>query len=82
MFKILIVLKLSYGISFTLIARKPYFVLPYVPQDVIQHGSNRQVCFLSDEYYAAYAHWLHEYSKNIDEFYAPKFLFQDVYFLI
>ena len=42
--------------------RKPRFNLIGIPQHVIQRGNNRQVCFASDEDFAAYAHWLHEYS--------------------
>ena len=49
---------------FTLIARKPDFVLSSVPRHLIQRGNNRQVCFVSDEDFAAYADWLHEYSKK------------------
>ena len=43
-------------------ARLPRICLPGIPQHVIQRGNNRQVCFASDEDFAAYAHWLHEYS--------------------
>ena len=35
---------------------------PGIPQHVIQRGNNRQVCFVADEDFAAYAHWLHESS--------------------
>lgn len=45
-------------------ARLPRICLPGIPQHVIQRGNNRQVCFASDEDFAAYAHWLHEYSKK------------------
>ena len=30
-------------------SRKPRFVLPGVPQHVIQRGNNRSVCFYADE---------------------------------
>ena len=43
-------------------ARLPRICLPGISQHVIQRGNNRQVCFASDEDFAAYAHWLHEYS--------------------
>ena len=45
-------------------ARLPRICLPGIPQHVIQRGNNRQVCFASDEDFAAYAYWLHEYSKK------------------
>jgi putative transposase len=35
-----------------------------VPQHVIQRGNNRQVCFASEQDFAAYAGWLKEYSKK------------------
>ena len=35
-----------------------------IPQNVIQRGNNRQVCFGSNEDMAAYAHWLHEASHR------------------
>lgn len=38
--------------------RKPRFTLPGIPQHVIQRGINRQVCFSSEEDFAAYAHFL------------------------
>jgi putative transposase len=44
-------------------ARLPRVCLPGVPQHVIQRGNNRQVCFGSDEHFAAYAFWLGEYSQ-------------------
>jgi len=31
-----------------------------IPQHVVQRGSNRQLCFASDEDMVAYAHWLAE----------------------
>jgi putative transposase len=43
-------------------ARLPRICLPGIPQHVIQRGNNRQVCFASDEDFAAYAHWLKETS--------------------
>lgn len=38
-------------------ARLPRLYLPDVPQHIIQRGINRQDCFISDEDFAAYAHW-------------------------
>jgi len=45
-------------------ARLPRVCLPDIPQHIIQRGNNRQVCFGSDEDFAAYAHWLEEYAKK------------------
>jgi len=45
-------------------ARLPRLCLPGIPQHVIQRGNNRQIFFASDEDFAAYANWLHEYSKK------------------
>lgn len=35
-----------------------------VPQHVVQHGNNRQVCFNGDKDMAAYAGWLKEFSAR------------------
>ena len=45
-------------------ARLPRICLPGIPQHVIQRGNNRQVCFASEEDFAAYAHWLEEYARK------------------
>ncbi len=45
-------------------ARLPRLCLPGRPQHIIQRGNNRQVCFGSEEDFAAYAHWLAEYSDK------------------
>ena len=45
-------------------ARLPRLFLPGIPQHVIQRGNNRQVCFSSEEDFAAYAHWLREYAEK------------------
>ncbi len=45
-------------------ARLRRLCLPGIPQHVIQRGNNRQICFTSDADFAAYASWLHEYSKK------------------
>lgn len=42
--------------------RKLRFSPPGVPQHIIQRGNNRQACFGRDEDFAAYLHWLEEYS--------------------
>jgi len=47
-------------------ARLPRLCLPTIPQHIIQRGNNRQVCFASEEDFAAYAHWLKEYSVKYD----------------
>ena len=41
-------------------ARKPRFVLPGVPQHVIQRGNNREPCFYSDEDNVRYLEDLHD----------------------
>ncbi|MDH5649221.1 MAG: transposase [Gammaproteobacteria bacterium] len=45
-------------------ARLPRLCLPGIPQHIIQRGNNRQACFASEEDFAAYAHWLIEYSQR------------------
>ncbi|WP_395006343.1 transposase [Undibacterium sp.] len=45
-------------------ARLPRVCPVGIPQHVIQRGNNRQVCFASEEDFAAYAHWLTEYAKK------------------
>ena len=45
-------------------ARLPRLCLPGIPQHVIQRGTNRQICFASEEDMAAYAYWLDEYAKQ------------------
>ena len=44
--------------------RLPRLDLVGYPQHVIQRGNNRNVCFVSDEDYVAYAHWLREASEK------------------
>lgn len=41
-------------------ARKPRFVLPGVPQHVIQRGNNREPCFYSTDDYVRYLEDLHD----------------------
>ena len=45
-------------------ARLPRLCLPGIPQHIIQRGTNRQVCFASNEDFAAYAHWLNKYARE------------------
>ena len=45
-------------------ARLRRVCLPGVSQHIIQRGNNRQVCFGGKEDFAAYAHWLEEYSRE------------------
>lgn len=47
-------------------ARLPRLCLPGIPQHIIQRGNNRQICFGSEEDFAAYAHWLEEFSQKYD----------------
>jgi putative transposase len=47
-------------------ARLPRFCPAGLPQHVIQRGHNRQVCFGSEEDFAAYAHWLGEYTQQFE----------------
>ena len=46
--------------------RLPRLDAPGVAQHVIQRGNNRQLCFGSDEDFAAYANWLREYSVKYE----------------
>lgn len=45
-------------------SRLPRFCPAGHCQHLIQRGNNRQVCFSSEEDFAAYAHWLREYSQQ------------------
>ena len=45
-------------------ARLPRICLPGVPQHIVQRGTNRQLCFASEEDFAAYAYWLDECSRK------------------
>ena len=45
-------------------ARLPRICLPGIPQHIIQRANNRQVCFASEEDFAAYAHWLDLYARK------------------
>lgn len=64
-------------------ARLPRLDVPGVAQHVIQRGNNRQVCFASEEDFAAYAGWLHEYSlKHLVEIHAWVFMTNHVHLLV
>ncbi|MEM7219266.1 MAG: transposase [Pseudomonadota bacterium] len=41
-------------------ARQPRTCIPGLPHHLIQRGNNRQLCFVSDADFAAYARWLAE----------------------
>jgi putative transposase len=45
-------------------ARLPRISPVDVPVHIIQRGNNRQVCFVAEEDYRAYADWLIQYSKK------------------
>jgi putative transposase len=46
------------------VARLPRICLPGTPQHVIQRGNNRQVCFVAEQDFAAYAHWLRQFADK------------------
>ena len=45
-------------------ARKPRFILPGLPQHIIQRGHNREPCFYSEQDYRRYLTDLHEAAKH------------------
>ncbi len=45
-------------------ARLPRLDVVDIPQHIIQRGNNRSICFVADEDYAAYTHWLLAASKK------------------
>lgn len=47
-------------------ARLPRLGLPDIPQHIIQRGTNRQVCFASEDDFAAYAYWLDECARKYE----------------
>lgn len=64
-------------------ARLPRLDVPGVAQHVIQRGNNRQVCFASEQDFAAYASWLHEYSIKFEvELHAWVFMSNHVHLLM
>ena len=58
-------------------SRKPRFILPGVPQHVIQRGNNRESCFYSNDDYVRYLQDLHDAAvKNNVVIYACRELFR------
>jgi putative transposase len=56
---------------------------PNIPQHIIQRGNNRQICFVANEDYAAYAHWLGEYAgKSGVKIHAWVFMTNHVHLLV
>ena len=47
-------------------ARLPRLFINGVAQHIVQRGNNRQVCFASDQDFAAYAYWLHEAAEKFN----------------
>lgn len=47
-------------------ARLTRLCLPDIPQHIIQRGTNRQVCFASEEDFVAYSYWLTESASKYD----------------
>ena len=45
-------------------ARLPRLCPVGIPQHIIQRGNNRQVCFVSEDDFIAYVHWLTEYAQK------------------
>ena len=45
-------------------ARLPWVSPVNMPQHIIQRGSNRQICFASEQDFASYVSWLKKYSKK------------------
>lgn len=45
-------------------ARLPRLCVPDIPQHIIQRGTNRQVCFVAEEDFAAYAFWLEQSARK------------------
>lgn len=64
-------------------SRKPRFVLPGVPQHVIQRGHNRESCFFAEDDYHRYLHDLHEASlKNQLQIHAYVLMTNHVHLLV
>ena len=63
--------------------RQPRLCPPNIPQHIIQRGNNRQICFVANEDYAAYAHWLREYAgKSGVKIHAWVFMTSHVHLLV
>jgi putative transposase len=64
-------------------ARLPRICLPGIPQHIIQRGNDRQVCFGSEEDFAACAHWLAEsYGRYRVAIHARVFMTNHVHLLV
>ena len=64
-------------------ARLPRLCLPGIPQHIIQRGTNRQICFASQEDMSAYAYWLEESAqKNQVSIHAWVFMTNHVHLLV
>ncbi len=64
-------------------ARKPRFCPAHIAQHVVQRGNNREVCFASDQDFAAYANWLLEYSEKLSvQVHAWVFMTNHVHLLV
>ncbi|MGS2717036.1 transposase [Eionea flava] len=64
-------------------ARLPRFCPSGIAQHIIQRGNNRQLCFASNEDFAAYAHWLTVYSNKFDvDVHAWVFMTNHVHLLV
>ncbi len=63
-------------------ARLPRIQLTDIPQHIIQRGNNRNLCFADEQDFAAYAHWLTEYSvKHYVDIHAWVFMTNHVHLL-
>ena len=64
-------------------SRKPRFLLPGVPQHVIQRGHHREPCFFAEEDYQRYLHDLHEAAlKNRLQIHAYVLMTNHVHLLV
>lgn len=64
-------------------ARLPRVCLPGIPQHIIQRGNNRQICFASEEDFASYSYWLHEYAEKFEvKIHAWVFMTNHVHMLV
>lgn len=64
-------------------SRKPRFLLPGVPQHVIQRGHNREPCFFAEEDYQRYLHDAHEAAlKNQLQIHAYVLMTNHVHLLV
>lgn len=63
-------------------ARLPRIQLTDIPQHIIQRGNNRSLCFADEQDFAAYAHWLTDYSvKHCVDVHAWVFMTNHVHLL-